>query len=406
MPAQTMPATMPARAGARRRGLVLLVAVVCLLAGAGRASGVSTGAGADATALGREDAQMDAAATQSRHDARAFEGTRSDAAGAGAAQRVHRFCATAAPRCAGAAPAAGSKAKTVSAAVMARKVKPAAAAAPAPAQARAAPAAMKDKPAAAAPASPRASTAVDKARGGGGGSAEAAQASGRWGAPLTRLKDRLAELENKLHQTVSESKAYRDGAAKQVISRMGRRLLASDDEEPRAFPDSFYRSFGGLSQLAGVSTSVLRDVEGQICGIYTAMCSSLASLDGVQPPVSLDTERSLWSRYRASRHQKLKPRAYTGVWHRRRVAYPRQWRGLVTAAQASGATNLPRYSLAPQPPGPFTRSASAHRQAAVAPPLRLSRTTLGAVGSRPTVMAAWATVMGIGMPATMAGLLR
>ena len=95
MPAQTMPATMPVRAGARRRGLVLLVAVVCLLAGAGRASGVSTGAGADATALGREDAQMDAAATQSRHDARAFEGTRSDAAGAGAAQRVHRFCASA-----------------------------------------------------------------------------------------------------------------------------------------------------------------------------------------------------------------------------------------------------------------------------------------------------------------------
>lgn len=260
--------TMMADGRAFRRGSVaLILAGVCLLAGAGRSSGVSVGENAS-------DQELDGA------------------------HKIHRFCAAASPRCAGAAPPA-AKAKTVSAAVMARKAKPAASAEPGPAQARGARAAStgEARQRAGAPetaAAAKTPGAVDTAHR-AEGMPEAARASGRWGGPLTRLRRRLAELESKLHKTVTQNKAYRDGAAKQMVRRLGRRLLASADEEARAFPDSFYHSFGGLPQLAGVSASVLRGVEDQICSIYTAMCSSLASmaaLDGA--PVPLDTERSLW----------------------------------------------------------------------------------------------------------------
>ena len=74
-----------------RRGSVALL--LCLLVGAGRASGVSVGGSAG-------DQELDGA------------------------HKIHRFCAAAAPRCASAALSA-AKAKTVSAAVMARKAKPA-----------------------------------------------------------------------------------------------------------------------------------------------------------------------------------------------------------------------------------------------------------------------------------------
>lgn len=311
--------------GREGRRVALLLACVCLLAGAGRASGVSAGGDASDQELGPgRDApvreawsstgmQINPAAKDSRRDASAIQVTDSIAAGTKGAHRIYRFCAAAAPRCASAAPSA-AKAKTASAAVMARKVKPteaetaAAASSTAAAelglaQARGMPAVKKGqaRPRAEAPETAAAanSPGAVTAHGAVEGRPEAVRASGRWGGPLTRLRHRLAELENKLHKTVTANKAYMFlPSSKQMVSRLGRRLLASADEGARAFPDSFYQSFGGLPQLAGVSASVLRSVEDQICGIYTAMCSSLASmaaLDGA--PVPLHTERSLWQKF-------------------------------------------------------------------------------------------------------------
>lgn len=177
--------------------------------------------------------------------------------------------------------------------------------------------------------------------------------AGRWQTPLTRLQERLAELEQKLHKTEDENTAYRNGETREMVNRLGRRLLISQEEtQQRPFPDSYYHHFGGLSQLEGTSESVLRSIEGRVCKIYNSMCSSLALFTS-QPPVPLDTERALWDKYRSERRQKLQPGTDTGIWHRRRVAYPKQWRGLVTAAQATGNTNLPRYYPSSEAEGPF-----------------------------------------------------
>ena len=182
--------------------------------------------------------------------------------GTGALQ-VHRFCAAAAPRCTS---VDGGAKKRISSVVMAPKAKPGPPAA-----------AVPDVTASAPP-------DVAPAR--------------RWASPLERLEDRLQALESKLHKTVARGQAYRDGDTRAEAQRTGRRLLTSSDHQMPSFPTSFYRSFGGLSQLEGVSESMLRRVEGSICQYYLAICSKLSAL-GI--------ERAVWDQHRQTHRRRLQP---------------------------------------------------------------------------------------------------
>ena len=64
-----------------------------------------------------------------------------------------------------------------------------------------------------------------------------ARVQGRWQAPLTRLQERLAELEKKLHKTEDDNTAYRNGETREMVKHLGRRLLVSQEEtQQRPFP--------------------------------------------------------------------------------------------------------------------------------------------------------------------------
>ena len=298
-----------------------------------------------------ESAKMDAAEAESRRAAEDFRGD------GGTGRKVHRFCATAAPRCTRDAAIDLGKKKGVSAVVMAPKAKmarvstqPAVQQEPVQQAERSFAVSKQEDLSSKAPSAPKKPASASAAH--AGRQPVPVRGVGRWQGPLTRLKDRLADLEKELHDTEARRTAYRNGATHEMVKRLGRRLLASE-EQPRSFPDSFYHTFGGLTQLEGVSEAVIQSVEGRVCRIYNSMCSSLAAFTDSSPPVPLHTERALWDDYRQHRRQKLQPRPNTGVWHRRRVAYPQQWRGLVTAAQAHGSTNLPRYFPSSQAQGPF-----------------------------------------------------
>ena len=93
-----------------------------------------------------------------------------------------------------------------------------------------------------------------------------------------------------------------------------------EDSQPRAFPASYYRHFGGISQLEGMSERVLQSVEGRVCKIYNSMCSSLAFAGAVYasagPAVSLDAERPMRDKYRLGRRAQPPNAQQAALWHR------------------------------------------------------------------------------------------
>ena len=213
------------------------------------------------------------------------------------AASVRRFCASARTRCANGAP---RKQTAVSAVVMAAAVKPQAA------KVQKLDVANVARPTTAVAAAPEAAPAQQRAAG------------GRWQMPLERLKARLAALESKLrreetaHPRVDTAAAATETAAKDrerlqarsIVSGLGRRLLSAQGQaatpRQRSFPDSFYRHFGGLSRLEGLSDDMLQHVEGRICSIYTAMCRS--------PELSALEEHTLQRLATASPGQRSSPR--------------------------------------------------------------------------------------------------
>jgi len=96
-----------------------------------------------------------------------------------------------------------------------------------------------------------------------------------------------------------------------------------EDAQPRAFPASYYRHFGGISQLEGMSERVLQSVEGRVCKIYNSMCSSLAFAGAVYasagPAVSLDAERAMRDKYRLGRRAEPPNAQQAALWPRQQV---------------------------------------------------------------------------------------
>jgi hypothetical protein len=106
--------------------------------------------------------------------------------------------------------------------------------------------------------------------------------------------------------------------------------LEQEDSQPRAFPASYYRHFGGISQLEGMSERVLQSVEGRVCKIYNSICSSLAFEGYVYasagPAVSLDAERAMWDKYRLGRRAEPPNTLQAALWHRQVLStYLRYW---------------------------------------------------------------------------------